>query len=82
MKSNNAGARCSEIRHDAVDGFHHQVNVDRCGNTVVTQRLEHHWANGQIRNVMVIRNVEMDDISASCRASAVSSPGGQIGRQN
>ena len=65
MESDDAGPRRGEVWHDSVDRLDHQVNVDRRGDAVVTQRLEHHWANRQVGDIVVIHNVEMDDICAS-----------------
>ena len=83
MEGDDAGSRCGKIRHDAVNRFHHQVYVDRGGNAIVTQRLEHHRTDGQVRNVVVIHHVEMDDIRASRESfGSVFTQAGKIGRQN
>ena len=83
MEGDDAGTRRGEVRHDAVNRFHHQVNVDRGGNAIVTQRLEHHRTDGQVWNVVVIHHVEMDDIRASRQCvGSVFTQAGKIGRQN
>ena len=83
VEGDDTGSRSGKIRHDTVNRLHHQMDVNRRGNTVVTQRFKHHRANGQIRNVVVIHNVEMDDIRArrECFCS-VFTQAGKIGRQN
>ena len=72
MEGNDTRPRRGKIRHDTVDRFHHQVHVNRCGDAVITQRLEYHRADSQIGNVVIIHNVEMDDIRASLAYAAAS----------
>lgn len=58
-------ARLGEIADDAVDRRHHQVHVDGRLDTVVTQRLAHERADGEVGHVVVVHHVEVDDIRAS-----------------
>ncbi len=83
MESNNAGARFGEIRHDAVNRLHHQMDVNRGGNAVIAQRFQHHRPDGQIGHIVVVHNVEMDHIRAGCQCiRSVFTQAGEIGRQN
>ncbi|SAI93601.1 Uncharacterised protein [Enterobacter cloacae] len=83
MESDDAGTRRGEIRHDAVNRFHHQMHVNGRGDPVVTQCFKHHRTDGQVGNVVVIHNVEMDDIRASRESfGSVFTQAGKIGRQN
>ena len=83
MKGNDAGTSGSEIRHNAIDGFHHQMYVDRGGNAVVTQGFQHHWPNRQIGNIVVIHDVKMHDICTRCQGfCGIFTQAGKISRQN
>ncbi|MNW19736.1 hypothetical protein D3C71_2198560 [compost metagenome] len=62
MEGNDAGPCGGKIRHNAIDRFHHQVNVNRGGDAVVTQRFQNHRADGQVRHVVIVHDVEMDHI--------------------
>ena len=64
MEGDNAGAGFGKIRNDAVDRLHHQMHIDRRGNAVFTQRFQYHWADSQVRHIVVIHNVKMDDVGA------------------
>ena len=83
VEGDDAGASFGKIRNDAVDRLHHQVDVDRRGNTVVTQRLQHHRANRQVRHVVVVHDVEVHDIrTRRQRLSGILTQTGKISRQN
>ncbi|MNV87366.1 hypothetical protein D3C71_1814840 [compost metagenome] len=83
MERDVTGARCSEIRHDAVDRFHHQVNVNRCGDAVITQRLTNHRPDGQIGNVVVIHHVEVHYVgTCGQHVGCVFTQASKICRQN
>ena len=83
MKRNDAGARCGEIRHDAVNRLHHQMHVDGGGNTVFAQGFQHHRADGQVRHIVVVHDVKMHDIRTSSQHfRGVLTQAGKISRQN
>ena len=72
MESDDAGACGGKIRNQTVNRLHHQVNVDWRGDAVVTQRFQHHRADGQVRHIMVIHNIEMNHIRpGSQRAGSI-----------
>ena len=48
----------------AIHRRHHQVHIDGRSNAMVAQRLTHHRADGQVRHIVVVHDVEMDDIGA------------------
>jgi hypothetical protein len=63
MKAHDGGARLREVGDDAIDGLHHQVDVD--GNRRVRlDRRANERAYGQIGNVMVVHDVEVQQIGA------------------
>ena len=45
-------------------GLHHQMHVDRRGDTVLAQRLAHHRADGQVRHVVIVHHVEVHEVGA------------------
>ncbi|MNP44371.1 hypothetical protein D3C76_1382330 [compost metagenome] len=83
MEGDDAGTRGGKIRHDAVDRLHHQVHVNRGGHAVVAQCLEDHRADGQVRHVVVIHNVEMNDIRTGSEGfRGIFAQPGKISRKN
>lgn len=57
--------RCTgvrEVSHDAVNGGHHQVHVNRFGHTVVPEPLAHKRANRQVRHEVVVHDVKVNNI--------------------
>ena len=64
MKRDVGGAGCGEVGHDAIDGTNHQMHVDRRRNAVFAQGLAHQRADRQIRDVMVVHHVEVDQVRA------------------
>jgi hypothetical protein len=64
MERDVGGACLREIRHDAVDGFDHQVHVDGRRDARLAQCLTHQRADREIRHVVVVHHVEMDDVRA------------------
>src|ERR1700728_4758238 len=58
------GTGRGEIRHDAVDRAHHQVHVDRCLHAVAAQCRAHHRADGEIRHVVIVHHVEVNEVGA------------------
>ena len=64
VKRNVRRARLREIGDDAIDRFDHQVNVDRCFDAVVAQRVANKRPDRQVRHEMVVHDVEMHDLRA------------------
>ena len=62
MEANEGGAGCRKIRDDAIDRAHHEVHVDRCLDPVTAQRLAHQRTDGEIRHVMVVHHVEVNQV--------------------
>ena len=64
MKADDRRARLREIRHDAIDRLHHQVHVDRHASRAARSASHTSGPIGQIRNVMVVHHVEVQEIGA------------------
>ena len=64
MERDVGGAGLREVRHDAIDRLHHEMHVDRRGDAVLAQRLAHQRADGEVRHVVVVHDVEVDDVGA------------------
>ncbi len=63
MEADDVGAGPGKVRDDAVDRLDHQVHVDgRPGER--PDRLAHHRADGQVRHVMVVHHVEVNEVRA------------------
>ena len=56
-------AGLGEVRHDAVDRLHHQVHVDRHARMRLDRRADQR-ADREIRHVVVVHHVEMDQVGA------------------
>ncbi len=63
VKAHDRCARLREIGDDAVDGLHHQVDVDR-DRRLGPQRLADQRPDCQIGNVMVVHHVEVEKVGA------------------
>ena len=59
-----------EIRHESVDGLHHEMNVDRRLDTVIPERLANHGANREIRDEMIVHDIEMHDVGTGIQHGA------------
>lgn len=62
--------RIREITHDAVDGGHHEVYIDRVRYAVITEALADKRTDGEVGYVVVIHDIEVHDVS-SCRHCVV-----------
>ena len=58
------GASGEEIPDQPIYRFHHQVDIDGRVHPTPVQRLEHQRADAQVRHVMVVHHVEMDQVGA------------------
>jgi hypothetical protein len=64
MEGDVAGAGFGEVGDDAVDRFHHQVHVDGRFDAETAQRFANHRPDGEVGDIMVVHDVEMDDVRA------------------
>ena len=64
MKTDIARPGRREIRHDAIDRAHHQMHIDRHRHAAAVQRLADHRPDRQIRHVVVVHHIEVDQIGA------------------
>ncbi len=64
VKGDVAGARVGEIGNDAVDRLDHQVHIDFRGDAVLAQCLADQRTDGEVRHVVVVHDIEMDDVGA------------------
>ena len=53
-----------EVVDGGVNGGHHEVHVDGGRDAVVAQGLADHGADGQVGNVVVVHDIEVDDVGA------------------
>ena len=63
MKADDVGAGLGEIRDDAVDRLHHQMDVDRHLH-VRPDRFADQRPDRQIRDIMVVHHIEVDEVGA------------------
>ena len=63
VEGDDVGAGFGEVRDDAVDRLDHQVHVDRHLH-VRADRLAYQRADRQVRYVMVVHHVEVDNVGA------------------
>ena len=71
MKVAPASAKSGTMRST---GLHHQVHVDRRLDAVLAQRLAHQRADGEVRHVVVVHHVEVDEVGAGGEHGSTSSP--------
>ena len=86
MEADDRRAGLGEVRHDAVDRLHHQMHVDRHRRVRLDRRADQR-ADREVRNVMVVHHVEVDEVGAGGddRAHLLAQPreiGGQERRRN
>jgi len=82
MKADDIGAGFCKIGDEAIDGFDHQVDVNRYlhmrSNCLTDER-----PDCQIGNIMIVHDIEMDDIGAGCHDVAdFFTETGKVGGQN
>lgn len=83
MKGNDARASGGKVGHDTVDWLDHQVDINRRGNTVLTQGFQYHRADSQVRHIVIIHDVKVYNISTgSQRFGGVFTRASKISRQN
>src|SRR5690606_9571519 len=83
VESNVAGTGFDEVTNDAVHRANHQMHIDRRGNAVFAQCRTHHRADGQVRDVMVVHDIEVHDVCA-CGENRVDflAQTGEVGGKN
>ena len=83
METDPGGARLRELRHEAVHGIDHQVDVDRRGDAVLAQGLADERPDREVRDVVVVHHVEVDPVGAGRehRVDFVTETG-EVGRQD
>jgi len=64
------GAGLREVRHDPIHWLDHQVHIDRSRDTRLAQCLADKRADRQVRHVVVVHHVEMDDVRAGVEHGA------------
>ena len=63
MKTDDVRTGFGKIGNDAIDRFDHQMHIDRYLH-VRADRFADKWSDGQIRHVMVIHHIEMNDVGS------------------
>jgi hypothetical protein len=64
MERDEGGAGRREVRNDPINRLHHQVYVDGSLDTVFAQCLTNHRPDGEIRHVVIVHHIEVNDVSA------------------
>ncbi len=64
VKADVRGAGAREIRHDAIDRAHHQVNIDRHRHAVLAQRGTDLRPDREVGHVMVVHHIEVHQVGA------------------
>jgi hypothetical protein len=63
VKANIRRAGLSEIADDAIDGLDHQMYVEWRFDSIPPQCIRHERTDRQVRDVMIIHDVEVNEIS-------------------
>ena len=58
------GSGIDEGLDGLIDRGNHKMDIDRGGNAVVTKGLADHRSDGQVRDVVVVHNIEVNDIGS------------------
>ena len=64
VEGNERGARRGKVRDDPVHRLNHEVHVYWHRHAVLPERLAYQRADREVRDVMVVHYVEVDDLSA------------------
>ena len=64
MERDVRGPGISKILDDAVDGRHHEVDINRRRDAVLAQGRADHGADRQVRHVVVVHHIKVDDVRA------------------
>ncbi len=69
------GTGLGEVRNDAVYRLDHQVHIDIRSYPVITQGFADQRTDGQIRDIVIVHDIEMHDIRTGIQhMSSTSSP--------
>jgi hypothetical protein len=76
-------AGLGEVRDDPVDRPHHEMHVDVGLDAVLAQRLADQRADGEIRDVVIVHDIEVHDVGAGLQdlVDLLAEPG-EIRRQD
>mmetsp|Transcript_26496 Transcript_26496/g.45211 ORF Transcript_26496/g.45211 Transcript_26496/m.45211 type:complete len:275 (+) Transcript_26496:148-972(+) len=58
------GAGIDKVVDGGVDGADHEMHVDGGGDAVIAEGLAHHGSDGEVGDVVVVHDVEVNDIGA------------------
>jgi hypothetical protein len=58
------GTGVDEVGDGGIDGADHEVDVDGGGDAMVAEGLADHGADGEVGDVVVVHDVEMDDVGS------------------
>ena len=66
VESDDVSTGFGKVRDDTIHWFHHQMHVNQRASIVrqITNGITHQWTNGQVRHVMVIHHVKVNDVGA------------------
>ena len=64
VEGNERGARRGKVRDDPVYRLNHEVHVNWHRHAVLFEGLAYERADSEVRDVMVVHYVEVDDLSA------------------
>src|SRR5690606_15083410 len=82
VEGDDVGAGLGKVWDDAVNRFDHQMHVDR-HLYMRSDRFADQWADRQVRNVMVVHHVEVNDVGAGGDDIAYFlAQAGKVGGQN
>ena len=88
MKADDVGAGGGKRAGERVHRLHHQVHIERRLAAVALdamrlQRLRHHRADGQVRHVVIVHDVEVDPVRAGGQhVPDFLAQAGEVGGQN
>ena len=64
MKGDVARSRIGKHANQRIDGLHHKVYVNRRFYPVISEGFAHHRTNGQVRHIVIVHNIEMNNIGS------------------
>ena len=62
VKGDIARPRLGKIRYDTVHRLDHKVDINLRGHTVLAQSIANQRSNGQVGNIVIVHDVEVDNI--------------------
>jgi hypothetical protein len=65
VEGNVRGTSFNEITDSSVNRGDHKMNIDRSSNAVISKSLANQGSDGQIWDIVVVHNVEVNDIGSS-----------------